>query len=146
MGGIPFRLLLLLVCYGFFSSAASAETVVIVSASSPVAHLSRDEVINIFMGRYRRLADGSSALPVEPGMDAPVRKAFYKSLLGKSVSEIRAYWARLVFSGRTSPPEELAGDAEVVDRVARDPAAVGYVERQSLTSRVRVVFVLAEAP
>jgi ABC-type phosphate transport system substrate-binding protein len=127
------------------TGAVEAETVVIMATSSAVTQVSRDEVINIFTGRYRRLANGTAVIPVEPGIDSPVRRAFYKSLLGKTVSEMRAYWARLIFSGRTTPPEEFSTDAEVVERVAKDPALIGYVDRQSLTSRVRVVYVLPES-
>lgn len=123
--------------------AAEADTVVIVAAASPVSQMSRQEVVNVFMGRYR-LVDGMPVQPVEPGLESPARAAFYRGLLGKSVSEIRAYWARLVFSGRTAPPDELRGESEVLDRVGRDPAAVGYVSRQSLTPRVRVVYVVGE--
>ncbi|HEX5392424.1 MAG TPA: hypothetical protein VFW68_04045 [Rhodocyclaceae bacterium] len=133
------------VAFGLLTAGAvEAETVVIMAASSAVTQVSRDDVINIFTGRYRRLPNGAAVVPIEPGIDTPVRRAFYKGLLGKSVSEMRAYWARLVFSGRTVPPDELPTDADVVERVGKDPAAIGYVDRQSLTSRVRVVYALPE--
>lgn len=123
-------------------SSARAEIVVVVGVSSPIAQLSREEVINIFMGRYRLLPAGAAVVPVEPGADTASRRSFYASLLGKSVADIRAYWARLVFSGRTSPPDEVPNDGDVVARVAKDPLALGYVDRQAVTSRVRVVYVL----
>ncbi|MGZ5000872.1 MAG: hypothetical protein ACXV7F_11270, partial [Methylomonas sp.] len=46
-------------------SVVYAELVVIVNAGRHVERVSRDEIINIFMGRYRKLADGDAALPLE---------------------------------------------------------------------------------
>ena len=43
----------------------SAEPVVVVNARSAVPKLSRDEVINIFLGRYRQLPTGETALPID---------------------------------------------------------------------------------
>lgn len=126
------------------TSPACAELVVIVAAESSVTHLSREEVINIFMGRYRKLPDGRLAQPLDIGGEAPERRDFYKKLLDKSLAEINAYWARLIFSGRTTPPRAVNSQDEVLERVARDSSAIGYVERISLNSRVRVVYVLPE--
>lgn len=123
---------------------ARAELVVIVNAGSGVDALSREEVINIFMGRYRKLPDGVLAQPLDVDGETPERRAFYKKLIDKSLADINAYWARLIFSGRTLPPRALKNQAEVLDRVASDPAAIGYIERVNLNNRVRVVYVLPE--
>jgi ABC-type phosphate transport system substrate-binding protein len=135
------------------AAPARAETVVVVAnAQGSVGQLTREEVINVFMGRYRKLPDGSAAVPLDLDPDSPVRKAFYRRLLGKSLEEINAYWARLVFAGRTTPPVETAGPADVLARVAENPHAIGYVDRSYLAGAdhgnpgrgVRVVFSLPE--
>ncbi|MGZ4960523.1 MAG: hypothetical protein ACXV7J_14825 [Methylomonas sp.] len=125
-------------------SVVYAELVVIVNAGRHVERVSRDEIINIFMGRYRKLADGDAALPLEVKGDGPERQRFYGALLDKSLAEINAYWARLVFSGRTLPPVTVANAGEVLDGVARDPAMIGYLDSSWLDSRVKVVYVLPE--
>jgi ABC-type phosphate transport system substrate-binding protein len=133
-------LLLLALC----APPAQAELVVIVAADSSVSYLSQEQVINIFMGRYRKLPDGRLAQPLDIGGEAPERRDFYKKLLDKNLAEINAYWARLVFSGRTMPPKAVLNQVEVLQKVARDPSAIGYVERISLNSQVRVVYALPE--
>jgi ABC-type phosphate transport system substrate-binding protein len=123
---------------------ARAELVVVVNANSSVERLSRDEVINIFMGRYRKLPNGSTAQPLDNKGDTSERQDFYKKLLNKSLAEINAYWARLIFSGRTPPPAGMETTAQILARVAHDRSAISYVERADLNNQVKVVYSLVE--
>lgn len=121
-------------------SAKAGDLVVIVSADSKVEKLSRDEVVNIFMGRYRKLPNGETAIPLDFDGETEERREFYQLLIGKSLAEVNAYWARLVFSGRTPPPLTIPTQRQILERVSRDPNAVGYVERRNLVKGVRVVY------
>jgi ABC-type phosphate transport system substrate-binding protein len=140
------RFLWLLACmiYLLLPQAQAQDMVVIVSVDSGVEKLSRDEVINIFMGRYRKLPDGVIATPLDIDGETDERREFYQKLLGKSLAEVNAYWARLIFSGRTAAPEDLATQHHVLDRVARDRNAIGYVERRNLSKNVKVVYELPD--
>ncbi len=120
--------------------AARADMVVIVSADSGIEHLTREQLINIYMGRYRKLPNDAVAAPLDIDGESAERRQFYSLLVGKSLAEINAYWAHLVFSGRTTAPEEVLSQQAVLERVMRDPVAIGYVERKSLNGKVRVVY------
>ncbi len=133
------RLLGLLLCCVVWLPAR-AEMVVIVGAGSGIEHLSRQEVINIYMGRYRKLQNDEVAVPLDIAGESAERRYFYRLLLDKTLAEINAYWARLIFSGKTTAPEEVGSQREVLERVARDPAAIGYVEKQNLNARVKAVY------
>ncbi len=121
------------------ASPASAELVVVVNAGSGVERLSRDEVINIFLGRYRQLSSGLAALPIDQPASHALKAQFYRNLVNKDLAEINAYWARLTFSGKTSPPRQAASAAEVVDWLARTRGAIGYVERNMVDARLKIV-------
>jgi ABC-type phosphate transport system substrate-binding protein len=121
-------------------AAASGELVVIVNTGSGVDKLSREEIVNIFMGRYKKLGAGMAALPVdENGQKA----AFYRALLGKELPEIQSYWARLVFSGQGSPPRQADSGEEVIEIVANNKGAIGYIEKKKLSGRMKVVLELS---
>ena len=122
---------------------AAAEPVVVINAGSGVEHLSRDEVINIFLGRYRQLPSGIAALPIDQPANQPLKAQFYRMLVNKDLAEINAYWARLIFSGKTAPPRQAASAAEVVDWIARTRGAIGYVERGTLDARLRIIMEFA---
>jgi ABC-type phosphate transport system substrate-binding protein len=123
---------------------AAAELVVVANPQSGIERLTQEEVVNIYLGRYRRLASGVTAEPVDLGGDTLTRARFYRALVGKSLAEINAYWARLVFSGRTRPPHVAENVETALQYVAARSGALAYVERAQADRRVRVVFELSE--
>ena len=128
--------------YGTGRSCAAAELAVAMSAASAVESLSRDQVVNIFLGRFRQLPDGTTALPVDQPEALPLRAAFYRLLVNKNPAEIRAYWARLVFSGKTAPPHQAGTPEEVLQWLRDRPGAIGYLDAERLEREpgIRAVF------
>jgi ABC-type phosphate transport system substrate-binding protein len=118
---------------------APSKIVVIVNPASGVEKLTRDEVIDIFLGRYRKLPSGRVALPIDVAEEGAERARFYQLLVKKSPAEMSSYWARLVFSGTTSPPFQVPDTQTALDLVQSNPNAIAYVDRASVTSKVRVV-------
>jgi len=135
----PRHFLSLLLLSALLAPVAEADIVVVVNAESGVTQLSRDEVINIFLGRYRQFPNGLAAYPIDQPAVQPERSRFYFLLVNKDLAEINAYWARLLFSGKTSPPMQAATSAEVIDLVSRHKEAIGYIERDQVDPRVKVV-------
>lgn len=119
---------------------ARADMVVIVHPQFEAASLTRREVINIFMGRFRFLATGQAVKPLDLPAGDPKKARFYRTLTGKELSDIDAYWARLVLTGNSSPPEESAGADAMLDTVARHLHTIGYVDRSQVDKRVRIIF------
>lgn len=124
--------------------ATAAEWVLVANPKAGIARLSLDEVINIYLGRYRRLASGITAEPLDQPADSVLRARFYRRLVDKSLPEIQAYWARLLFSGQTQPPRVAASSDEALQFVAGHPGALVYVERSKVDGRVVVVFELTD--
>lgn len=123
------------------SFAAQADIAVIVNRDSGTTSLSQREVVNIFMGRYRKLPSGQTALPVD---QEAAKARFYRALVDKDLAEINAYWARLLFSGQTSPPQHVGSPAEALAIVRDNRGAIGYVDSGNVPEDVRVVLTLPE--
>ena len=121
------------------AQAVRAQTlVVIVNPTIGVQHLSRREVMDIFLGRYRTFPSGASALPIDLDVSSTERKQFYMLLAHKDSSDMGSYWARLTFSGKVSPPFAVADARMAIDIVANNPNAIAYVDRAAVDQRVRV--------
>jgi hypothetical protein len=120
--------------------ALAADWVLIANARSGLTRLTQEEVTHIFLGRYRRLSTGATAEPVDQAPDSALKAIFYRQLVGKNLAEINAYWARLVFSGKTQPPRSVASSDDALRYVMHHPAALAYVERSKVDGRVLVVF------
>jgi ABC-type phosphate transport system substrate-binding protein len=119
--------------------AMPAQTlVVIVNPSMGVQHLSRREVVDIFLGRYRSFPSGASALPIDLDVGSSERKQFYELLAHKDASDMGSYWARLTFSGKISPPFAVPDAHTAIDIVAHNPNAIAYVDRAAVDQRVRI--------
>ncbi len=111
------------------SGAARAQegVVVIVNASNPVSSMSRTEVARRFLKQTTTWPNGARVEPVDLSKSSPVRQAFSRQVLGRSVASVESYWLQTVFSGRDVPPPERSSDAEVVSFVRSVPNAIGYV-------------------
>jgi ABC-type phosphate transport system substrate-binding protein len=118
---------------------AAAEAVAVVSARSPVTALSKNQVVDIFLGRVSRFPDGEPALPVDQAEGSPARDEFYAKFAGKSAAQIKAHWAKIIFTGRGRPPEELPNGIEVKKLVVRNLHAIGYIEQNLVDGSVRVL-------
>ncbi|MDP2795217.1 MAG: hypothetical protein Q8O25_14270 [Sulfurisoma sp.] len=141
----PRRRLLSLLAGLLLAEPARADLVVIAHPRAGVDQLTREQVVNIFLGRFRQFPSGIAAEPIDLPPDTAEKAAFYQKLVGKELAEINAYWARLVFSGRTQPPRQASGATHMVELVAGTPGAIGYVERPKGESKVKIVFELEAA-
>ena len=84
------------------SIQARADVVVIVSAKSTATTMTVDEISQIFLGK------STSLKPINNGSQSPqpVRSQFYKQVTGRDESQVKATWAKLVFTGKASAPKE----------------------------------------
>ena len=122
------------------TTVAQAEVVVVMSARSGVASLSKAQVSQIFLAKSAALPDGSRATPVDQTDGSAVRNDFYTRVAGKDAAQMRAYWSQLMFTGKAQRPKQLASDAAVVQAVAAHPGTIGYVNAAAVNGSVKVVF------
>jgi ABC-type phosphate transport system substrate-binding protein len=123
----------------FMTNVAGAQVAVIVNPKSTTAQMTADQVSAIFLGKTRALPGGGVAQPVDLPASAPERDQFYLKVTGKTASQVKAIWSRLVFSGKGLPPKELGTAADVKRFVATNPNAIGYIEKSAVDASVRVV-------
>ncbi|PAX99664.1 phosphate ABC transporter substrate-binding protein [Pseudoalteromonas sp. HM-SA03] len=101
--------------------------------------LDENEIKQIFIGKSKSFSDGSKALPITQADGSTVTDEFNEKVLNKSSSQLKAYWSKLVFTGKGTPPKEAADDAEVLKLVASNPNLIGFVSSGAADSSVKVV-------
>ncbi|WP_415897893.1 hypothetical protein [Neptuniibacter sp. QD57_21] len=133
------KYLMILLSTLIVSLQASADMIVICHPDSEVEQLSRKQVIDLYMGRVQHFPNGNKASTLDLPSDSDQRAKFYKGLTGKSLSQINAYWARLIFAGRATPPQAVQSSQEVIDTIMKDTTAIGYIRKSELVDSVRVI-------
>lgn len=121
------------------SSIAFADTSVIVSASNPNSAMNQVTVSKIFLGKSKSFPDGSQAIPVDQNEGSAIRESFNSNVLGKSDSQLKSYWSRLIFTGKGTPPKQSGTDAEIKSLVANNPNTIGYIDSSTVDGTVKVV-------
>jgi len=131
--------LLLLAAVLNMRTAGAGNLVIIVNPASGIEHLTRSQIVDIFLGRNRKLPSGAVAIPIDLRSGDPERKEFYLLLVGKDLAQMSSYWARLVFSGQAAPPFPVPDVRTALDLVATNPNAIAYLDRTAVDNRVKVV-------
>jgi hypothetical protein len=116
----------------FLSAANASDLIVIGNTATP--GLSKDQISDIFLGK-----SASGLTPVDQPSSAAIRAEFYQKVAGKDLTQVKAIWSRLAFSGQGQPPKELADDVAVKKMVASDPKAIGYIDKKNVDSSIKVI-------
>lgn len=114
---------------------AYADIAVIVHPSSSAA-IDMDELNRLYTGRSSAL----TAVNLQEGL--AIRSEFDEKGAGRASAQLKAYWSKLVFTGKGTPPAELANEAAVLSHVAANPDAIGYVDAASVDGSVKVVLTI----
>ena len=122
----------------FLSINVVAEVAVIVHPANASA-LTPDEITKLYLGRSKSFPDGSAAIPLAQVESTAVTNQFNEKILNKTGSQMKAYWSKLVFTGKGTPPKEVASDKDVIDLVSQNPSTIGYVDKSAVTPSVKVV-------
>ncbi len=110
----------------------ATEIVVIVNPKNPATRMFSEQAGQFFLGKSTMFT------PVEQ-LDGPLRTEFYKKVLDKDASQVKATWSKLVFTGKGTSPREMASSAEVKKAVAADVSAIAYIEKSQVDDTVKVI-------
>ena len=120
------------------SLAAHAELAVIVHPSNAV-ELSKDDIQRIFLGKNRSFPNGGEAVPISYEFSTQEAEEFSTNVLGKTPKQLKAYWAKMIFTGQGTPPKEMETGAQVLELISKNPNLIGFVPVGTESANVRVV-------
>jgi ABC-type phosphate transport system substrate-binding protein len=121
-----------------FSMQAKADVAVIVNLEN-TATFSDGDISRIFLGKLKSFSSGEKAVPINLKLGSSSRNDFESKVLGKSSSQMKAYWSKRVFSGKGKPPPELVADQDIITMVASDSNVIAYVDSSSVDDTVKVI-------
>jgi ABC-type phosphate transport system substrate-binding protein len=130
--------ILLLAAASIFAVHAQAQVIVIANPSVKATEISKSDLRDIFTGNATSLPGGGSVVPILLKAGT-VHEEFLQAYIGKNDTAYRAGWRSLVFSGQASMPKSLESDAAVVEFVAHNQGAIGYIAKSTPHDGVKVL-------
>ena len=122
-----------------FTVQAKAQVIVIANPSVKTSEVSKNDLKDVFTGASTSLG-GGNVVPILL-KSGTANEEFLQAYIGKNDTAYRAGWRSLVFSGQATMPKSLDGDAAVVEFVAHNSGAIGYIGKASAHEGVKVLAV-----
>lgn len=119
--------------------AHADQLVIVVGAASSAPKLTGEQVSAIFLGSVKSFPNGEKAIPIDQTAGSPAYAQFYSQVAGRSEAQIKAYWSRMVFTGKGAPPQEAGDGAAVKKLVSSNPNLIGYIDATQVDSSVKVL-------
>ena len=135
-----FRLLFLTFALLTWQQNVHAALIVVVNKNNPLETLSSRQITDIYMGRFNSYPNGHIANTTDYPQDSQIKIEFYSRLVGKSIAQINAYWARLLFTGKAEPPTTKLSGIEIVTFVQNNKNAIAYLDDTTMIGNLKVVY------
>jgi len=123
--------------------ALAGEAVLVVHRDNPVSSLELADVRAIFLGKKVFWDDGNG-IEVLLQKSGETHQKVTQSTVGKAARQVRLYWKRGLFCGEGLPPREVDGDDQVLETIAANAKAIGYVDSPVTDNRVKPVSIIRE--
>lgn len=118
----------------------SDKLVVVTNIEAPVESLSKEQLIDLFMGRYVAFPGGANAKPLDVIDGSGAKEVFYRQLLGLSLGRVNSYWSRLRFTGKAQPPEQIEDFNDVKEAIKTDNEVITYIYQSQMNESMKVVY------
>ncbi|MCW5909483.1 MAG: hypothetical protein KIT62_00325 [Cyclobacteriaceae bacterium] len=124
------------------------EIAVIVNKENTASKLTAGEVKLYWLRKIKkRWPDiNKNIKPVDRKASCSEQEAFYAKVLGMSASDVETYFTQKQYESAEKPQDKFASDAAIIDFVAEEPGAIGFVNISSLSAeakaRVKVVLTI----
>ena len=119
-------------------SQANAEVAIVVHPSNN-SDFNKSIIKKIFLGKAKSFSNGRTAILLSASASDPATEEFNKKVIGKSSNQVNAYWSKMIFTGKGTPPQEMSSTKEILAAVAANPDAIGYLDAAAATGDVKIV-------
>ena len=119
---------------------------VIVNKNNPIGTLSNVEVKSYYLRKLKSRWPGinKSIRPVDRKVKCREQEMFYAYVLGMNTAEVEQYFTTRQLQNAERPTDKFASETEIIDFVASEPGAIGYVSAKSVTpelkEKVKIIF------
>lgn len=118
---------------------ASNDFIVVVSKKSIIEQLSKNDISKLFLSKMKSFPNGEKATPIEIN-DKNQQIMFYKNITNKNEKQLSKYWAKMIFTGRGTPPKKVKNLNEIIEFIKKNKNAISYIYRKDLNKDLKIVW------
>ena len=123
------------------SAQENVAVAIVVNRSVKSGDMSVMDVRKLFLGEKGTLPNGRRAILLMSPVGTPARKVVLRQIYKMSETEFAKYILQSAFTGRQSPPHEVAA-GEMKKLVAERPDVIGYLPVTQVDDAIRAVLVV----
>jgi ABC-type phosphate transport system substrate-binding protein len=117
---------------------------VVVNGSVPAKTMTVNKVKRIFSMRQIKWANGQPIKVYVLVNQHETHKIFSTSILGMFPYQLDRIWNKLVYSGLGEEPIKLDSEQAMLEQIAQQPGAIGYIMQHAGIDTVNVIEVVQE--
>lgn len=121
------------------ASAASAADVSVIVNTANANALDNKTIKRIYLGKIKAFDNGDTVKVLSLDDSAPETEQFRQNALKKSNSQFKSYWSKIAFTGKGTPPTEVANSEEMINAVKSDASSIGFIDSSAVTDDVKVI-------
>ncbi|NOQ76639.1 MAG: hypothetical protein GQ475_02370 [Methylococcaceae bacterium] len=126
----------------FSHPLAADELLIVVAKDSVISQINSRQLERIFRRKTLINQQGERWVPINLGIDNPLRLAFSNRLFKQHPADMEAFWNIQYFKG-IPPPYVVSSEEAVLRFVSSTPGSIAYINPCHLDSRVRVLMKLS---
>ena len=134
-------LMISILIFSLSSLCMAGDYSILVNPVNPVDSISNEDLTDILLGKKTTWKEGLK-IKVAVYKKGETHKALLADTVKKSPMQFSLYWKKILFSGSGTPIHIVKDENEMVDFVAKNPGAVGYVAKAGDNEKVKVIKVL----
>ena len=133
------KLTLITLFCSLLAMQAQADSIAVIVNAQNTNTLDERMIRQIFLGQINTFPDGKEAQTFDTTDQGNLRSDFITKVLRRNENTMNAYWARMIFTARATPPKELPDSDAVKEAVAANAGGIGYIAANQVDDSVRVV-------
>lgn len=140
--------LALVVLMSFAPAPAATEIAIVINKENPVEKLTAGEVKLYWLRKIKKRWPelNKNIKPADRKTKSPEQDTFYAKVLNMSAADVETYFNTKQYESGEKPQDKFPSDAALIDFVAEEAGAIGFVNTASLTpeakAKVKVVLVI----
>lgn len=121
-------------------TAWSEEIWIVSSKAFPEASITLSQVKDAYLDDYVALSGGNKIQALDrKKTDSNLRAKFYMAAAGMTVTQLKSFWSRRVFTGRGHPPPIFESLDSLKKELTGNPLAISFIEPSEIDSSMRTL-------